>query len=484
MITSFKSKAGHFCTYPGERNSSFSANCNALQALLSVSDIRSYREHIESTSTFLCRRWCEGEVVDKWVRFSCLSAQFPEILTAQNTSFLYSAMLLSIALTDLLAKWEVGPLDLLADQFLKDRVPLVLTQIVSRIVCSQQRDGSWGSRSSTEETAYAVMALKDSRTLPWFSLVREDIDIAIRTGQEYLAEHKAYWTMPQYLWIEKVTYGNPVLSEAYCLAAMKPPLSKVAWGERVTTLVNTPEKSLAKSIGLIRKTANLQKVGLGIIKLSAIEGALFMPRLKSAHEGILPGQKDAKNKYLGLVPLSWIIINNSENLFLPANLLWEMMVITVWNFRVDEYMETSVAATEIDGLEKLKTIIRDLCNGKTLDPTVAKSRKRRYEEFVTSVNDTNHDSDSPEVTTNAVHVAIGKYINAMLNSPSIQHASADDKTSHRAKLADFLTSHIDQIVDNKRFVQQSSWSPSRPNVFETPRSAFAQWLPDTGANSV
>ena len=67
MITYFKAEDGHFRTYAGERDASFSANCNVLQALLFVSDPRRYSDSIVSVTGYLCDLWWKGNVRDKWV---------------------------------------------------------------------------------------------------------------------------------------------------------------------------------------------------------------------------------------------------------------------------------------------------------------------------------------------------------------------------------------------------------------------------------
>lgn len=43
---------------------------------------------------------------------------------------------------------------------------------------------------------------------------------ASQKGRSYLAYHEHEWSKAKRLWIEKVSYSSPVLSEVYCLAAM------------------------------------------------------------------------------------------------------------------------------------------------------------------------------------------------------------------------------------------------------------------------
>jgi hypothetical protein len=56
-----------FMTYPGERDPSFSANCNILNALLHVSDRMEYQNQIIKILIFICDLWDKGSVQDKWV---------------------------------------------------------------------------------------------------------------------------------------------------------------------------------------------------------------------------------------------------------------------------------------------------------------------------------------------------------------------------------------------------------------------------------
>lgn len=76
----------HFKTYAFERNPSFSANCNALNALLSVeSRLQDYRPQIEKALRFLCRSWWDAEryINDKWVQQNRILV-VPRILTVDR----------------------------------------------------------------------------------------------------------------------------------------------------------------------------------------------------------------------------------------------------------------------------------------------------------------------------------------------------------------------------------------------------------------
>ena len=67
-------------TYPGERNASFSANCNVLILLLVRNDRDQYVSQIAKVTCFLTRSVLEGHVREKWVS----QPDVPEIKLKRN----------------------------------------------------------------------------------------------------------------------------------------------------------------------------------------------------------------------------------------------------------------------------------------------------------------------------------------------------------------------------------------------------------------
>lgn len=72
MIKAFERET-HFQTYANERDPSFSANCNALLALLCQADPSSCSAQILKVVQFLSNAWwiSDGPIKDKWV--SCVA---------------------------------------------------------------------------------------------------------------------------------------------------------------------------------------------------------------------------------------------------------------------------------------------------------------------------------------------------------------------------------------------------------------------------
>ena len=67
MIKNFQTAGGHSCTYPGERDASFSANSNVLKTFLEFPSVEAYTSDINHVTTFLCDLWWAGITQDKRV---------------------------------------------------------------------------------------------------------------------------------------------------------------------------------------------------------------------------------------------------------------------------------------------------------------------------------------------------------------------------------------------------------------------------------
>ena len=69
IYTAVKRFEGDVCfrTYDGERDSSFSANCNLLKALLYAGEPGQFTSQIRKASEFLAGLWFNDSIRDKWV---------------------------------------------------------------------------------------------------------------------------------------------------------------------------------------------------------------------------------------------------------------------------------------------------------------------------------------------------------------------------------------------------------------------------------
>ncbi|KAI9654815.1 MAG: geranylgeranyl pyrophosphate synthetase [Bathelium mastoideum] len=186
LLQEFETKT-HFKTYQQERDPSFSANCNVLNALLHVENPSDYIPQIEKTINFLCKTFQDSDnnVRDKWL-------------------------------------WRAGSLPTISDKTITETLLPILTALSVKTIRSQNSDGSWGTKGFKEETAYAVLVLAYSLHLPLKQGFNSDVDTSVEKGRVFLRSKTTI--SREDLWVEKVTYASDVLSESYILAALNVPL--------------------------------------------------------------------------------------------------------------------------------------------------------------------------------------------------------------------------------------------------------------------
>ena len=122
------------------------------------------------------------------------------------------------SLTELIRVWNAGKLPHITSNLLVEKAVPALLKILARTLHAQQSDGSWGCVGPREETAYAILTLASLLPLPLAPSVRSKTKSALQRGRNILSSLEG--RKPEYIWIEKVTYGSRYLAETYAAAAM------------------------------------------------------------------------------------------------------------------------------------------------------------------------------------------------------------------------------------------------------------------------
>jgi len=227
MVSEFAT-AENFRTYAFESNPSFSANCNIILALLSSSSTNKYSSHLNKAIKYLVGSAELGIITDKW-----------------NTSENYSRMLLCRVLYDVLRRHHLERIEGLGDDMINRRIPALMRIMLTKCIAAQSADGSWDH--VLEVTAYSVIAIAHILRLPWSQQVRDHAEKALQHGRQYLKDNASLWDKPSRHWVEKVSYGSAVLSEAYCLAGMASLRSESEWTQEVREIFNAGAVSLPES---------------------------------------------------------------------------------------------------------------------------------------------------------------------------------------------------------------------------------------------
>ena len=480
MIAEFETKS-HFQTYKAERNASFSANCNVLNALLHDPEPVKYLSQIHKTANFLCDSWWAGSLKDKW-----------------NLAPQYAMMLLTQALMNLLRLWDKEALSTLSERLVHDRIPVVLLEILVRTLESQNSNGSWGTKDSCEVTAYAVLTVASVSSFPALSSLGPQITSAITAGRKFLSLSTEKWNQPDHLWIEKVNYGSAVLSQTYCLAAMNISTSPYTWGQNVSGLAPIPMKAVAKFSQFFSRLPLFSNGPEWKLRSSLIEGYMFLPQLKRVRLDIFPRTEMAEDKYLEYIPFTWTASNIMGGHQMRADLLWEMMIISMLNYQADEYMEAVVGHHFEHDLEPIKQMIRALCKDPKDEPIPFPStnKKRPHpddddasSEPATNPNN-NHimtttppDTDTEGPNISEIRKVLGRFTTYVLTHPATLSASLHDQRLLRHELSTFLLAHLTHVEDNTRFGRQNPSSVTHTTPFLSPSSStYYDWVRTTSAD--
>ncbi|OJJ82720.1 uncharacterized protein ASPGLDRAFT_59136 [Aspergillus glaucus CBS 516.65] len=467
LLSEFEGKT-HFRTYQGERDPSFTANCNALLALLSQPDLPALAPQIEKATTFLCDTWWEadGHIGDKW-----------------NLSPHYPSMLMAEAFGSLLEAWGKGSLDAIPSELIRDKVSITLYQALLRALQTQNEDGSWGPSHRCEETAYAVLTIANACGLPFLDSLWPEIDEAVDCGRNFL--QGTVNEKPEYIWVEKVTYSSLILSDCYVLAALKVDHQRSQSSDTLSQLFYIPEKKISEFVRFYSMIPLFAKMPRWKLRAALIEGYLFLPQLSEKRLEIFPRTEMEEDKYFEYIPFTWTACNNRDNTFVCNKTLKEMMIISFLNYQADEFMEAVVGryysgkdASVVACIGEIFDNVDSSSNeGSDSDGNTAKPVKP-VKKTPTIEQLSNDKAASKKVSDNVAGV-LDSFIQWSMNHPSVREASTIDALRVKDELETFLIAHMEQTEDSENFAAQAKHNRE---IFTSPRSSFYRWVNSTSSN--
>ena len=498
LLDAFEAE-NHFKTYSSERNASFSTNCNVLTALLHMVDVSSYLSQIEKATRFLCSSWWNSSdgIRDKWH----LSSGYPTMLFVQ-------------ALIRLLKMWDDGLLSTLAEDLVRDHIPIILCQAMIRTLQAQNSDGSWGNKcldeSTHEETAYSILILARTSSVAFPEPLQLRLMAAIEKGRKLLLSQDG---KTKYLWIEKVSYRPDALCESYCLAALSISVPPLQLGLKVESLFAIPMERVNKFAQFYSQLPLLKGLAEWRIQASLMEGYLFQPLIKRVRLNIFPRRNMEEDKYFQYIPSTWTGCNNLDETYVSNSFLYDMMVVSLLNYQADEYMEKVGNKYARGRIDAIKDIVDDLfheselcrltesgkraeslkTNGTALgssDVEVETNSESSPDDSKTSTNGSGiasevqdnsmaNGSDTEELKE--IQSILKRFVDYVLKHPIITQASRYNQELLRTELRVFLLAHITQAEDNARLATQQMPNSSITVPFETPRSSYFDWVRTTSA---
>ncbi|KAI0150011.1 Ent-kaurene synthase [Hypoxylon sp. NC0597] len=476
LIQTFET-ADHFSTYSGERNPSFSANCNVLICLLSQNNLSPYMTQIMKTTKFLCSRVFSGNVHEKW-----------------HIHDLYWMMLFSQALSLLHDRVRDGALRKEAfDPVLRDQIPLVSMRILMRIIYLQKNDGSWDG--ICEITAYALLTMSWLFRLPWCQRIffKETIP-RIHLGKAFLYSNRNLWARGHYLWIEKTTYASNTLAEAYCLAAafvsFDVPTQSKCLHAFMPRLLSPTLRAMSKAKELLRRVPLFSGVGSQILDAAEFQTYYELSSLHQRRLEIFPRTGMGKDRYLTLIPFTWMACNALQGGSMHQSVLREMIFLSMINYQVDEYMEIVIEDKFKGDLNTIKEVIHNLCS----DTNQSFPNRNGVHNNVEI--DSVHSSDSELL--GEIKVILRNYVAHILQHPGVLSRPLRERANLASELRTFLLAHVTHAEDNHRLFNRhpkSSESKSiaggavhcvnesaLPLQYTNPCRTFYSWVRSTSAD--
>ncbi|KAJ5537187.1 hypothetical protein N7513_010373 [Penicillium frequentans] len=285
----------HFITYFQERNSSVSVNANVLMCLLHMSQGADYSIAIEKCVRYLCGRWWDGRLQDKW-----------------NLSTFYTMMLITRSFSHYLIKLDEGHVKPLPNDLLHNRLPTVLIQAMIRVLLMQCPDGSWGPQQSKEEAAYAVLLLQDVFSLPFTKRFRVVCEDAIKRARDFLRLSPEL-PYSNHLWNGKMTCYLPTISRAYILSALNG-MAYHEFSNTIESLFAIQPEVIAKQVALYAKLPSFASVPRWLLEASAIEAQFFSQKMRGIN--ILDQKLALDSAYHFNLALSLLAVSDRDKLFL------------------------------------------------------------------------------------------------------------------------------------------------------------------------
>ncbi|KAF7362455.1 Ent-kaurene synthase [Mycena venus] len=339
----------HFQCFPFERNPSLSTNCDVLIALLAYPQPAEYSSQILKVATFIIQEYwtTEGVVRDKW-----------------HDSPWYPALLATQGLLRFLHFYEQGLFAEASPDFISAKLHPVLFTILLRILQSQHADGSWGVNPNSEETAYCVLALAQLASLPYTSLIRDQIDISIGSGRAYLQASgtatRALVDPASHIWVGKINYGIQHVRQGYVISALAAPVPTYA---PETMGLGAPRLSETR-IEYFREFYSRCRMFQGYpawrMRAWLIEGYLFLPDLARILLDVFHGAEMKEDSYLEYIPFWWTAPNGMEETYASPQTIADMIIISMVIIQVSKFFDFAVQKYGTPALNSLRSIVESV----------------------------------------------------------------------------------------------------------------------------
>lgn len=338
----------------------------------------------------------------------------------------------------------------------------------------QESDGGW--KGGCEVTAYAVLIFSALAGLPWIRGQEQLIEAASR-GKTFLRDHRPLWKNGSFLWTEKVTYSSSVLSEAYCLAAVLSPVYPLG-----ITAVPHPfqiaegtAKRMKKAGSLIKLTPLFAEKKPQMMAMAETEACYALNDLQLRRLDIFPRTGMGEDKYLTFIPLTWFACASLQESSVGPSVLRDMMVLSMLNYQVDEYMEVVVSSQVNSAAARNITTALFTASGGKLD----RARENGSHPQPTPEGQPRSDAGSARDDIEGV---LYRYVSYIVDHPAVINSPEHMQTRLKQEIQTFLLAHIQHAEDNRRFAGQLAERSGAYEALRDERSTSGDSIKPVGEN--
>ena len=425
-------------------------------------------------------------------------------------------MLLTRAFVRVFLEWNDNRLDFLSQELIRDKMAVTLTQLLVKILMEQQEDDPWRD-CSCDITAYAVLTLTSLFLLPWTETLSSHIAIAIKRGRESLNRLPFCWNQPSHVWIGKTVYCSPVLSQSYCLAALYAADSSkfINWSVKVEAIFQGGSPGVVEKMSYFFSNLPLFcEKPQWKLTASVTESLMLLPALIEADLCVFPQCGDSNRKHVQYIPFTWIGCNNLRTP-VDSAILWDMMLVSILTYQIDEFMETIVTAQSLSNLEIIKASITRLYQKerpRSMSTTTG-SHKRPSDSDIEGSNQEHCPAATaaivmpgntiPTLPVQDIESTLYRFVNYFTSHPKVTQSPASVQLNLRRELCASLLAHFTQLEDCRRLASQprrqgheenptlsttniseSNLDSTRtPTTFLSPASSYYTWVHTTSADN-
>ena len=344
-----------------------------------------------------------------------------------------------------------------------------LFQCLTSTLQSQRADGSWGCKGPREETSYAVLTLASLLALPIAQPLRPQMDSAIDHGRQFIKASET--CQPEYLWIEKVSYGSKNLANAYKIAALYTSVDKIPLGGQVKGLCNfsyntPPRFENPSTSGLLSKGPEW------LILAASVEARLWLPQLRNTLDAVL--KPSSVDDDFETIAFRWILASSRLGLALSSQFLCDMISASVINERLIALMNGQTILGGHNARDEVVAAIHgdvDVCRKRKLgfddEPTSSERHPHGLMSNGTSWTVKENDIAAKIVLDEDIQVHCNgeneesrgindnhandgaSLIRYFQDHPSIAGASKEDKATLKYNIERFLLAQVSSILENR-----------------------------------